>query len=75
MKTKKLDKKLLLNKKTVANLFAQEMMGAHGGATGASCGTSCDYSVCPLICSSGPNPSCDRPNCPCPITYDPKLCE
>ena len=48
MKTKSFGKKLLLNKKTVANLEQKEMRGIYGGETDRTvCDTNC-VSECPL---------------------------
>jgi len=41
MKTKKLDKKLVLNKKTIADLFDNEMKNVYGGASLDTCWTDC----------------------------------
>jgi hypothetical protein len=51
MKTKKIDKKLLLNKKTVANLTMKAMNPVKGGFTGHELCTRhpifCDTALCP----------------------------
>jgi hypothetical protein len=46
MKTKKFDKKLLLNKKTIAHLDNGEMLDLRGGISGSRC----DVETCPLLC-------------------------
>ncbi len=49
MKNKKLSKKLILNKTTVANLNHEEMKKLWAGSVpgGGECGTSCPISTCP----------------------------
>ncbi len=55
MKTKKLQKKLILNKTTVTHLNFQNMGAVHGGdVTGNTCGKPCetiDY-TCGLFCDT-----------------------
>ncbi len=47
MKTKKINKKLSLHKKTIANLDNNEMNGAHGGGTlGTLCCIPTGFSIC-----------------------------
>ena len=41
MKTKKLEKKLVLNKKTIADLINNEMKKVHGGVSVDTCWTDC----------------------------------
>jgi natural product precursor len=41
MKSKKFDKKFVLNKKTIADLNSKEMKDVFGGEITASCGGSC----------------------------------
>jgi hypothetical protein len=50
MKTKKLHKKLMLNKKTPVNLDANDLVFARGRADIDICPTWADYSVCPHLC-------------------------
>jgi len=54
MKTKTFNKKLFLNKNTVANLNDSEMKGIKGGETEYPCFTEreslCNPSVCTTIC-------------------------
>jgi len=69
MKTKKLSKKLGLNKKTIANLNKSEMEMANGGACSLfvsctseyPCNTSwdvCDPTNCSTICDWTERPTC-----------------
>jgi hypothetical protein len=49
MKTKKLSKKLVLNKKTIANLKNDEMKGVYGGEIATTLWSNCilcSYPVC-----------------------------
>jgi len=47
MKTKKVNKKLSLNKKTIANLGNNEMNGVHGGGTlNSLCCIPSGFSIC-----------------------------
>jgi len=52
MKPKSLNKKLMLNKTTVANITNSEMKKVHGGDTASRlktvCLTNCDYCLTPL---------------------------
>lgn len=65
---RKLNKKLTLNKKTVANLSADQMKDARGGATGFFCETN---DTCTFDCS-------DHYTCqsymPCDPTFDISAC-
>ena len=64
MKRKKFSKRLVLNKKTVANLDAHQLNGAKGGATGIS--DCIVYETCPgptvIACPSGYNCTTQNPN-------------
>jgi hypothetical protein len=63
MKTKKFEKKLVLNKKTVSDLNPTQMSDAQGGISGlptcAACTQphTCQTLCCPLQETSGCNPS------------------
>ena len=51
MKTKTFEKKLILNKKTVAHLDKDEMSVIYGGiSTGIYTCYPCSYAMCSLIC-------------------------
>jgi hypothetical protein len=54
MKTKTFNKKLTLNKETLANLNNSEMVGVNGGATALPCPsvieTRCFQTACHTIC-------------------------
>lgn len=62
MKTKKFDKKLLLNKKTIADLDSSEMIDLRGGITGSRCVADTCWIVCDLTdeiyCPSAPWTNC-----------------
>lgn len=75
MKTKKLNKKLMLNKKTLVNLNAQELFRVHGGGDTETrtcptmCNTYCpercpdtDYTYAPDYC---PTITCENTCVPC----------
>ena len=47
MKTKKFDKKLALNKKTIAHLSDKKMKDVYAGISGSRCG----YETCWMDCS------------------------
>lgn len=60
MRQKRIEKKLTLNKKTIANLNGEEMSIAKGGKavpTGSVCETECN-SVCLPTCIELTNPCC-----------------
>jgi hypothetical protein len=58
MKSKKLNKKLALNKKTIAHLADDVLNGARGGVTNDTCESCYDYTFCwgcpTLICPDYP---------------------
>ncbi|MCP5048951.1 MAG: hypothetical protein GY940_17405 [bacterium] len=59
MKTKKLQKKMTLNKLTIASLDVDEMSKQHGGAT----------DTCyPFVCTDYPCITVDRPRSVCGIS-------
>ncbi len=62
MKTRKFDKKLSLNKKTVSNLSVQEMKCVNGGVDGCICGCTCCCTVDFRLC----NPTLQTKVCYCP---------
>lgn len=47
MKAKKLDKKVVLNKTTIANLNNNELLKVMGGASRT---TQCGITLCPFVC-------------------------
>jgi hypothetical protein len=49
MKKKAFDKRLVLKKKTIANLDNNEMKGLHGGG-GLTTPTKCRMATCPKTC-------------------------
>lgn len=57
MKIKNFNKKLVLNKKTIANLNNSQMEAAYGGAAV----TLTDGSACDSVCGS--DPCCATPRC------------
>lgn len=65
MKTKKISKKLTLNKKTIAHLDPKELKGLHGGVTGTHCVSDC---VCTGSCENTACPPCFNDSTPpfCP---------
>jgi len=64
MKSKKFEKKLSLNKKTIADLNSSEMNWLKGGQAEPT--KSCDYTLCG--CCTKPEHSCFTycGSCPCP---------
>lgn len=62
MKTKKLVKKLVLNKKTVADLVNQEMNAVNGGVTvWSNCYTKCN-TMCAISCDTECPRVCQEPD-------------
>ena len=59
MRVKKLDKKLMLNKKNIACLDDKTMDTAKGGYTDMSCNTRCIFPISLCYC-----PTYDEPRCP-----------
>ncbi len=55
MKTKKIDKKLSLNKKTISNLGNNEMNSVHGGGT---LDTLCCFPSCVSVCKCPTGDTC-----------------
>jgi len=69
MKTKKLSKKLLLEKRTIANLDKNAMGNLNGGdATHNPCTGDHTYCTCPISCSP-----CGPTDLRC--TYDERICK
>ncbi len=61
MKQKKFDKRLSLNKNTIANLGNNEMNELHGGISGSRCGNETCFWVCDtnrFNCPSAPWTNC-----------------
>lgn len=58
MKTKKFDKKLSLNKTTVAHLGNVEMKDVKGGDLTDTCKTGCPTITCPVGCPPQPTDIC-----------------
>ena len=50
MKAKKIDKKLVLNKKTIANLDEKEMKEVYAGISGSGCGNETCWLECSRFC-------------------------
>jgi hypothetical protein len=79
MKPKKINAKLFLNKKTVANLSNTEQSRVKGG-TGTqegceqSLGTICYFSECLTHCMSRPVDTCDTCTCGCNKISHPLIC-
>ncbi len=75
MKSRKLNTKLALNKKTIANMNTAEMSGAVGGRTGSPCPI--DLSDIFTNCSPTFNPKVCFPsiNWVCEMSYIPAQCE
>jgi hypothetical protein len=67
MKRKKINKKLALNKKTVANLGDDILNGARGGATNDTCDSCNGYTYClgcpTLLCPDSMSPGCTEIGC------------
>lgn len=65
MKTKKIIKKLTLNKKTVVNLDGSNMSGVKGGATWFNCPTGRTYcrTECVTACPLCPSMNTGCPDC------------
>lgn len=68
MKAKKLNKKLVLNKETLVNLNARELVLVRGGVETEGCPTN-DVSLCPAHCPDT-DYSVDPDNCPHWITRE-----
>ena len=61
MKTKKLSKKLNINKKTIANLSDSELNSARGGTTGLTVCLTCTIPCLTIGCGGGGGSlACDR---------------
>lgn len=73
MKTKKFNKKLNLNKKTISNLNYGQMRNVNGGGNdidrnasdGGSCGVTCDtcFTPCGVSCNTQCNSDCSNACC------------
>jgi len=50
MKAKKIDKKLALNKKTIAHLGTKEMKEVYAGISGSICGNETCWLECSRFC-------------------------
>lgn len=79
MKPKKINSKLSLNKKTVANLSQAEQSLARGGTgTQRTChdslGTVCHFSECLTHCQSIPVDTCATCSCACDPKTHPLIC-
>jgi len=74
MKTKKFNKRLALNKRTIANLEKNAMGNIHGGGETDACTDECTLPqscIIPCLPNTGPV-QCPETAWRC--TYDPELC-
>lgn len=70
MKTKKVNKVLALNKRTMANLNNNELRQAFGGVDHTDACRTNEYSVCPQLCPDT-DFSVYPTNCPSYVSYPP----